>query len=227
MKTYTPELGPAALARLREYAAQFAPDFPQVKPARWAGVYLHGLLTDGDRESIEPLSRRVTLPDGLSSKDPEQALQQFISQSPWDREAVLRRDRAHLAATFAGPDEWSGPTPGAGRPAASAGQPPTATGLVPPGSVAGCGGRAPAPAGRRAGRDRGPDVGPVRPGAGVAGVRVEAGRVRRRGPGVAADRGRPTATSHAPCRAGRPGPAACGLPAYGRAGGRWNRGISR
>lgn len=104
MKTYTPDLDPAALARLRDYAALFAADFPQAKPARWAGVYLHGLLTDGDRKSVEPLARRVALPDGLTSKDPEQALQQFVSHSPWDHDAVLRRCRTHLAATFASPD---------------------------------------------------------------------------------------------------------------------------
>src|SRR6476661_8491412 len=104
MKTYTPELDHAALDRLRDYAALFADDFPQSKPARWAGVYLQGLLLDGERKSVEPLSRRVTLPDGLTSKDPEQALQQFVSQSPWDEGAVLRRYRAHLAATFADPD---------------------------------------------------------------------------------------------------------------------------
>jgi SRSO17 transposase len=104
MKTYTPELDPAVLGRLRDYAALFAPDFPQSKPARWAGVYLQGLLLDGERKSIEPLSRRITLPEGLASKDPEQALQQFVSQSPWDDQAVLRRYRAHLAQTFASPD---------------------------------------------------------------------------------------------------------------------------
>src|SRR3954470_7002332 len=104
MKTYTPELDAAVVARLRDYAALFADDFPQAKPARWAGVYLHGLLTDGDRKSVEPLSRRVALPDGLATRDPEQALQQFVSQSPWDHGAVLRRYRALLAETFADPD---------------------------------------------------------------------------------------------------------------------------
>src|SRR6476469_2495737 len=103
MKTYTPELDPAVLGRLRAYAALFADDFPQAKPAAWAGVYLQGLLLDGDRKSIEPLSRRVTLPAGLTSKDPEQALQQFVNQSPWDEQAVLRRYRATLARSFAGP----------------------------------------------------------------------------------------------------------------------------
>src|SRR4051812_33691348 len=75
MKTYTPTVDSAVLDRLGEYAALFADEFPQSKPARWAGVYLQGLLLDGERKSVEPLSRRVTLPDGLTSADPEQALQ--------------------------------------------------------------------------------------------------------------------------------------------------------
>jgi SRSO17 transposase len=101
MKTFTPTLDPAVLDRLRDYAAHFADDFPQAKPARWAGVYLQGLLLDGERKSIEPLSHRVTLPEGLTSADPEQALQQFVNQSPWDEHAVLKRYRARLAQTFA------------------------------------------------------------------------------------------------------------------------------
>jgi SRSO17 transposase len=103
MKTYTPELTADVLERLRDYAARFAEDFPQAKPARWAGVYLQGLLLDGERKSIEPLAGRISLPEGLVSKDPEQALQQFVNQSPWDEQNVLRRYRAHLAQTFASP----------------------------------------------------------------------------------------------------------------------------
>lgn len=104
MKTITPTLDPAVLDRLREYAARFAPDFPQSKPARWAGVYLQGLLLDGERKSVEPLARRVTLPPGLASKDPEQALQQFVSQSTWDDRAVAARYRRLMAERFASPD---------------------------------------------------------------------------------------------------------------------------
>ena len=103
MKTYTPDLDPAVLGRLRDYAALFAADFPQAKPARWAAVYLHGLLLDGERKSIEPLSRRVTLPAGLAAKDPEQALQQFLNHSPWDQAKVLKRYRSLMAQTFASP----------------------------------------------------------------------------------------------------------------------------
>ena len=104
MKTYTPDLDADVLGRLRDYAALFAADFPQAKPARWAGVYLQGLLLDGERKRIEPLSRRVSLSGGLAGKDPEQALQQFVGQSPWDEQRVLKRYRAHLAQTFASPD---------------------------------------------------------------------------------------------------------------------------
>jgi hypothetical protein len=101
MKTFTPDLDPAVLARLRQYAAHFAPDFPQSKPARWAGVYLQGLLADGERKSIEPLSRRVTLPADLPSADPEQALQQFVK--------ALTRLRAAIGGglEYARVLEWS------------------------------------------------------------------------------------------------------------------------
>src|SRR5258708_21376376 len=101
MKPYPPTLDAAVLDRLREYAALFAPDFPRAKPARRAGVYLQGLLLDSERNSIEPLSRRVTLPDRLTSTAPAQTPQQHTNQIPWDAHPVLRRYRAHLPHTFA------------------------------------------------------------------------------------------------------------------------------
>jgi SRSO17 transposase len=103
-KTYTPDLAPEVLDRLEDYAAVFRDDFPHKKQAVWSGVYLRGLLHDGERKSIEPLSARVTLPPGLDSKDPEQALQQFVNQSPWDDQTPARRYRQHLAKTFASPE---------------------------------------------------------------------------------------------------------------------------
>jgi SRSO17 transposase len=103
-KTYTPELPPEVLDRLDDYAKIFRDDFSHKKQALWSGVYLQGLLHDGERKSIEPLSGRVTLPPDLNSKDPEQALQQFVNQSPWDEQALARRYRRHLAQTFACPE---------------------------------------------------------------------------------------------------------------------------
>jgi hypothetical protein len=51
-----------------------------------------------------PLSHRVALPPELNVKDPEQALQQFVNQSPWDEQAVGKRYRTVLAETFASPE---------------------------------------------------------------------------------------------------------------------------
>jgi SRSO17 transposase len=102
-KTYTPELTPDVLRRLEDYAARFRDEFRFDRPARWAPVYLAGLIQEGERKSIEPLSRRVTLPPELQVKDPDQALQQFVNQSPWDEQSVLKRYRSVMAETFADP----------------------------------------------------------------------------------------------------------------------------
>jgi len=102
-KTTTPELSPDVLHRLQDYADLFRDQFPWPRQARWSSVYLQGLLLDGERKSIEPMAQRVTLPPDLQVKDPEQALQQFLNQSPWDEQKVLRPYRQHLAGTFASP----------------------------------------------------------------------------------------------------------------------------
>ena len=102
-KTYTPDLPPDVLNRLEDYAAQFRPDFRRNRQADWAHVYLHGLMIDGERKSIEPLSRRVTLPDGLEIADPEQALQNFVNQAACNEQDVGKRYRAVMARTFASP----------------------------------------------------------------------------------------------------------------------------
>jgi SRSO17 transposase len=102
-RTYTPELDPDVLDRLGDYAADFRDDFNRPRQAAWCGVYLRGLLTDADRKSIEPMARAVPLPAGLAVADPDQALQQFLSQSTWDERAVARRYRARMAEAFASP----------------------------------------------------------------------------------------------------------------------------
>jgi SRSO17 transposase len=102
-RTYTPELAPDVLDRLADYAAGFRGDFNRPRQAAWCGVYLRGLITDGDRKTAEPMAARVPLPEGLDVSDPDQALQQFLGQSTWDERAVLGRYRATMAKTFADP----------------------------------------------------------------------------------------------------------------------------
>src|SRR5918997_909229 len=96
-RTVTPELDGAVLERLREYALAYRPLFPRSDQFKQGRGYLHGLLLDGERKSIEPLSRRV--PGGN-----EQALQLFINQSPWDPAPILAAYRARMAAAFATED---------------------------------------------------------------------------------------------------------------------------
>jgi SRSO17 transposase len=104
-RTFTPRLGPIVLERLEAYAERFRPHFNRSRQALWGEVYLRGLLLEGERKSIEPLSRRVSLPAALSAvADPEQALQQFVNQSHWDEAAVVREYRAAMAETLAEPD---------------------------------------------------------------------------------------------------------------------------
>src|SRR3954451_9936610 len=103
-KTYTPELTPDVLDRLRDYAALFRDDFRHKTQQAWSGVYLRGLLQDGERKSIEPMVARVPRPpELLDIRDPEQALQQFVNQSPWDEQKVVQRYRRVMAESLASP----------------------------------------------------------------------------------------------------------------------------
>ena len=103
-RTFTPELDVAVLTRLEAFAAHFAADFNRPRQRAWCAVYLAGLLQDGERKSIDPLSRRVTLPAVLAgTQDPDQGLQQFVSASTWDEQAVGARYRALLARTLRRP----------------------------------------------------------------------------------------------------------------------------
>jgi SRSO17 transposase len=96
-RTITPELDAGVVERLHGYALEFRPLFPRSDQFKQGRVYLHGLLLDGERKSIEPLSRRV--PGGN-----EQNLQQFINQSPWDPAPILTAYRTRMAAAFAAAD---------------------------------------------------------------------------------------------------------------------------
>jgi SRSO17 transposase len=94
-------IGADVLERLEEYVAEFAAGFDYVTRTRWAGVYLQGLLLDGERKSIQPLSRRVRVPGWHG--DTEQALQQFVNQSVWDEQAVLQTYRRVMGEAFDDP----------------------------------------------------------------------------------------------------------------------------
>ncbi|MGA4846471.1 IS701 family transposase [Streptomyces sp. G5(2025)] len=68
---------------------------PRADQRRWADAYLRGLLTVPGKKTIRQMAKAVSLSTGAP-----QALQQFISASPWDwdaaREALARKAAAHL-----------------------------------------------------------------------------------------------------------------------------------
>src|SRR5277367_3989057 len=76
--------------RLLDFAAEMLGGLPR-KDQRAAGeLYVRGLLTGGQRKSMQPMAARL----GID----HQRLQQFITSSTWDHVAV-RRD---IARDFAG-----------------------------------------------------------------------------------------------------------------------------
>ena len=110
-RTALVELEADVLERLENYVAEFAGGFGYITRTRWAGIYLQGLFLDGERKSIEPLSRRVSVPGWRG--DTEQALQQFVNQSVWDEQVSMANEKYPPVAK-GGPHRWPTkvPTPG-------------------------------------------------------------------------------------------------------------------
>jgi SRSO17 transposase len=77
-----------AVQRLAEDLDDFVADvFASLTRAGWqqrAGDYLRGLMLDGRRKSIQPMAARLAGPH-------EQALNHFVTNSPWDVAAVRER----------------------------------------------------------------------------------------------------------------------------------------
>jgi SRSO17 transposase len=71
----------AAERRLRHFLDNLVIHMGRAERQHWAGMYLRGLLLDGERKSIEPMAARLPRAD-------VQALRQFVSQSPWPWEPV-------------------------------------------------------------------------------------------------------------------------------------------
>ena len=81
-RTYTPELGPDVLDRLADYAAGFRDDFNRPRQAAWCGVYLRGLIQDGDRKSVEPMAARVPYRRASPSPTPTRRCSSSSARAP-------------------------------------------------------------------------------------------------------------------------------------------------
>ena len=80
------------LTKLRKELTSFLDDVAGAlgHPRRrhWCDAYLRGILLDGHRKSVEPMAARLKAIES-GDGDYEQALQQFLNQSPWDEQGLL------------------------------------------------------------------------------------------------------------------------------------------
>jgi SRSO17 transposase len=87
----TLELAPddiaALLDELEAYHAIYSPLFQRREQREWSAKYLHGLLLELPRKSIEPM---VLALEG-ANRNAVRAMQQFLSEGAWDDDAILRR----------------------------------------------------------------------------------------------------------------------------------------
>lgn len=79
--------------KLTEFINVFKTSLGRSERVHWCKLYVSGLILDGERKSIEPMAER--LPGGN-----EQALQQFVNQSPWDYVAIQKKLAHHLAKSM-------------------------------------------------------------------------------------------------------------------------------
>jgi SRSO17 transposase len=94
----------APLPELAEFMDQFRSSFGRRDRARWAELYLRGLLLPGGLKNVEGLARQAALIVRKPERVVAQALQNLVSQSPWDEGVLWRRNRRLLASRFTHPD---------------------------------------------------------------------------------------------------------------------------
>ena len=82
----------AVLKRLGTFLDRFAGCFGRRAQRDGASRYIHGLLNDSNRKSMQPMEARLPSNDSASY----QRLQHFISHSPWSATKVWTRLRAEL-----------------------------------------------------------------------------------------------------------------------------------
>ena len=96
----TPQAIDTLVDALREYHAIDSPLFQRREQREGAAQYLHGLLLDIPRKSIEPM---VLALDGAQAQA-VRTLQWFISEGAWDDEALLQRHWQEVE-TYLGEDD--------------------------------------------------------------------------------------------------------------------------
>jgi SRSO17 transposase len=85
------------LQQLHTYHQQFTSLWQRRAQRHWSRKYLEGQMLELERKSIEPMAQAL---EGGNV----QALQQFISDSPWDDEPIIEQHQALVAETLGAPE---------------------------------------------------------------------------------------------------------------------------
>jgi SRSO17 transposase len=85
--------------RLDRFLCDLVEPMGRSERRHWAQVYIQGLLLDGQRKSVQPMAERIAGAD-------EQALNQFLNQSPWEVAEIQRRLAQRLSEDGAEPVYW-------------------------------------------------------------------------------------------------------------------------
>lgn len=83
----TPQDLDTILDELTTYHAIFSPLFARQEQREWSRQYLHGLLLEIPRKSIEPMVLALRGAD----RNAVRGMQQFLSEGAWDDRAILQR----------------------------------------------------------------------------------------------------------------------------------------
>lgn len=86
----------ALVTDLEAYTAQFRFCFTRAAQGVWAQRYVHGLLSDHPRKSIEPIA--------LAHDFPIRSMQAFIAESPWRTAPLLHQHQQLVAQTLGDED---------------------------------------------------------------------------------------------------------------------------
>jgi SRSO17 transposase len=89
----------ACRTRLETFLTEMLAPLGRRDRRQWGGVYVRGLLLEGERKSAGAMAAR--LPDGN-----EQSLQQFLNQSPWDWLPLWRQMATRVERSFPRPVAW-------------------------------------------------------------------------------------------------------------------------
>ena len=96
----TPQDLDAILDELHVYHASFSPLFQRREQRAWFETYLHGLLLDIPRKSVEPMLLHLRGADHNAIR----AVQQFVGDGPWDDVRILQQLWREVAADLGDDD---------------------------------------------------------------------------------------------------------------------------